>query len=397
MLMRAMGSIWTATFSFMGGARLGLWRWVLRVGHTLASNAANRWRGRRRGAIRMASKRRSNSRMLGMRHQPGLRGVDDARLLARRHRLGGVIEAGAALTSTKTSRLRFCAQRGRSRHRACGSAGPGCDSPWPSDRRRRGSRPKARCGRPRRVPARRAASVGVAPSVFAIAASCLLRQLERAGIDLAARPARKLDRMRDASLTLVLRQRRSRSRSSRSSLRHDLSRRRAAGRSPARIRRASPACRHALASSATGARVISSCSLVSSRQIAASRPPMMSARSASVSCTRLPDSNSTSVASIRASSAEPRPPRALLRRQEALEEEAVGRQRRDRERRQHRGRAGHRDHAVAGGAGLAHQLEAGIGDQRRAGVGHQRDRCALRQLLQDLRPRAARRCARDRV
>ena len=35
--------------------------------------------------------------MLGMRHQPPLRGVDDAPLLARRHRIGGVIEAGAGL------------------------------------------------------------------------------------------------------------------------------------------------------------------------------------------------------------------------------------------------------------------------------------------------------------
>ena len=43
--------------------------------------------------------------------------------------------------------------------------------------------------------------------------------------------------------------------------------------------------------------------------------------------------------------------------------------------------------AMAGGAGLAHQLEAGIGDQRRAGVRDQRDRGALRQPLQDLRPR----------
>src|SRR5689334_6601757 len=35
--------------------------------------------------------------MLGMRHQPGLRGVDDARLLAWRYRIGGVIEPGAGL------------------------------------------------------------------------------------------------------------------------------------------------------------------------------------------------------------------------------------------------------------------------------------------------------------
>ena len=32
--------------------------------------------------------------MFGMRHQPGLRGIDDARLLARRYRIGRVIEAG---------------------------------------------------------------------------------------------------------------------------------------------------------------------------------------------------------------------------------------------------------------------------------------------------------------
>ena len=35
--------------------------------------------------------------MLGMRHQPALRGVDDALLLARRHRIGGLIEAGTCL------------------------------------------------------------------------------------------------------------------------------------------------------------------------------------------------------------------------------------------------------------------------------------------------------------
>ena len=84
---------------------------------------------------------------------------------------------------------------------------------------------------------------------------------------------------------------------------------------------------------------------------------------------------------------QPRPPRAFLGRQKSLEEKPVGRQRRDRERRQHRRCAGHRDHGVAGGADLAHQLEAGIGNQRRAGVGHQRDRGALRQLFQDFRSR----------
>ena len=48
---------------------------------------------------------------------------------------------------------------------------------------------------------------------------------------------------------------------------------------------------------------------------------------------------------------------------------------------------GHRDHGMAGGADLAHQLEAGIGYQGRAGVRDQRDRGALRQPFQDFRPR----------
>ena len=114
---------------------------------------------------------------------------------------------------------------------------------------------------------------------------------------------------------------------------------------------------------------------------------MMSASSASVSCTRLPDSNITNVASIRDSSVKPRPPRGRFRRQKAFEEKPVGRQRRHRQRRQHRGRSRQRDHGMAGGADLAHQLEAGIGDQGRAGVRHQRDRSALRQFFQDLWPR----------
>jgi len=35
--------------------------------------------------------------MFGMRHQPGLGGGNDARLLAWRYRKGGLIEAGAGL------------------------------------------------------------------------------------------------------------------------------------------------------------------------------------------------------------------------------------------------------------------------------------------------------------
>jgi hypothetical protein len=39
--------------------------------------------------------------MLGVRHQPGLRGVDDAPLLARRHGIGRVIQRGAGLDLDK--------------------------------------------------------------------------------------------------------------------------------------------------------------------------------------------------------------------------------------------------------------------------------------------------------
>ena len=35
--------------------------------------------------------------MLGMRHQPPLRGIDDAGLLTWSHGIGGVIEAGSCL------------------------------------------------------------------------------------------------------------------------------------------------------------------------------------------------------------------------------------------------------------------------------------------------------------
>ena len=35
--------------------------------------------------------------MLGMRHQPPLGGIDDALLLARRHRIGRIVETGAGL------------------------------------------------------------------------------------------------------------------------------------------------------------------------------------------------------------------------------------------------------------------------------------------------------------
>ena len=67
---------------------------------------------------------------------------------------------------------------------------------------------------------------------------------------------------------------------------------------------------------------------------------------------------------------------ACFGRQEAFEEETVGRQAGDIQRRQHRRGAGDRRHRVARVLRRAHQLVAGIGNQRRAGVGDQRDRLA---------------------
>ena len=84
---------------------------------------------------------------------------------------------------------------------------------------------------------------------------------------------------------------------------------------------------------------------------------------------------------------EPRSPRDFLGGQKSLEEEPVGGECGDRKRRQHRGRARHGDHGMAGGTDLAHQLEAGVRYQGRAGIRHQRDRGAVRQLFQNFRPR----------
>jgi hypothetical protein len=43
--------------------------------------------------------------MFGMRHQPGLRGIDNALLLARCHRVGCLIEAGAGLDLDKRQQV----------------------------------------------------------------------------------------------------------------------------------------------------------------------------------------------------------------------------------------------------------------------------------------------------
>jgi len=110
-----------------------------------ASNAANRWRGNRRGAIRDSVKNADrNWACFGMRHQPGLRGIDDAPLLPRRHRNRRPHPGWArALDLDKGQQIAPARQRCRSRHRACGKTfWRGCDSPLPSEKNAgwRGSR-----------------------------------------------------------------------------------------------------------------------------------------------------------------------------------------------------------------------------------------------------------------
>ena len=207
MLIRAMGSIWTATFSFMGrsGSLEGF------SNQALASNAANRWRGRRRGAIRMASKSQLKFGMLGMRHQPALRGIDDARLLARRHRVGGVIEAGAGLDLDEGDQIALL------RHQidlAIGGAEAlGEDAVALGHQKGGGAAFGRKPGAEGRDPLGRGESCRTlraawrrqsSPSL----ASGFFRELQRAGVDLAARPPGKFDRMRHAVLDAVARKRR---------------------------------------------------------------------------------------------------------------------------------------------------------------------------------------------
>ena len=178
----------------------------------LASNAANRWRGSRRGAISMASKRRSNSACSGCAISQACAASMMRCLLARRHRIGGLIEAGAGLDLDEDEQIALA------RHEvdlAIGRAKalwPGCDSPWPSDRRRRGSPRRGRFGTPRRAPGEasfgslRLAAWRRQSSPSSLRTS-FLGELERAGIDCAARPARQFDRMRHRILDAVALQR----------------------------------------------------------------------------------------------------------------------------------------------------------------------------------------------
>ena len=81
-----------------------------------------------------------------------------------------------------------------------------------------------------------------------------------------------------------------------------------------------------------------------------------------------------------------RAPRGLLGRQEAGEEELIGRQAGNRQRRQQRRGAGQRRHRVARLLRGAHELESGIGDKRRAGIGDERNGGAFGQPAQQRRP-----------
>src|SRR4051794_31593212 len=98
MLMRAMGSIWTAIFSFIIGPLLG---GASGAGIECRRQMARQASGRNQHGV----KTQFEFGMFGMVRQPGLRGVDDALLLARRHRPGRVIDAGPGLDLDKGNQV----------------------------------------------------------------------------------------------------------------------------------------------------------------------------------------------------------------------------------------------------------------------------------------------------
>ena len=141
----------------------------------------------------------------------------------------------------------------------------------------------------------------------------------------------------------------------------------------------------------------SSCSLVSSRQTAASRAPSPAARSASVAASRGPLSNSTRVAGMRASSP--------MRVRRAAPWRAGSPRRRTGRSAAPRPSAPPAPPTAPGAAvtawpaslRLAHQLEARVGDQRRAGIRDQRDGAAGGKPLPEASAAPPRRCGRDRA
>src|SRR5258707_10526306 len=99
MLMRAMGSIWTATFNFMGWSACGWLAGVSGAGVECRQQMARQMPWRNQHGV----KTQLESRRMG--HQPGLRRIDDARLLARRHGIGGIVECGAGLDLDKRHQI----------------------------------------------------------------------------------------------------------------------------------------------------------------------------------------------------------------------------------------------------------------------------------------------------
>src|ERR1700730_1173559 len=115
MLMRAMGSIWTATFNCMdlsGVGPLKAARLVssiealcqgVRSGAGIERRYQMAWQAPRRNQHRI--KAQIEIGVFGMRHQPGLGRFDDALLLARGYRIGRLVEAGAGLDLDKCQQI----------------------------------------------------------------------------------------------------------------------------------------------------------------------------------------------------------------------------------------------------------------------------------------------------
>src|SRR5581483_12030227 len=91
--MRAIGSIWTATFNFMSWFRMASSRAGVEGRHKMARQAARRNQHGVEAQIIPA--------MFGVRHQPGFRSRNDACLLARRDRISRLIERLARLDLDK--------------------------------------------------------------------------------------------------------------------------------------------------------------------------------------------------------------------------------------------------------------------------------------------------------
>lgn len=66
--------------------------------------------------------------MFGMRHQPGPCRIDDAPLLARRHRIGGLLETGPGLDLDKDQEVAAADDQVDLAKRGCESVAPECDS-----------------------------------------------------------------------------------------------------------------------------------------------------------------------------------------------------------------------------------------------------------------------------